>query len=656
LNSSNPNVLVCGHRSFAARGLVELLQAAGCTVTTFSRGSVSRDGIHVTGAVDHMHENPELPGPYDIVINYILLKDETIERNNAYLNSLLRFCESRQVKHLIHLSSMSVYASEQALINEQSIVETVPDRKGSYGSLKVASDLTLINNTPAELKLTMVRPGFILGPGLGDPMVGMGLRLGKNNVLLMGATKNVLPLTTRELVNDAIVRIVMQPNPGHRDVFLLADKKSPSRLEWLRGCCKVLGSGARVVSMPVPLWYLMGFGGGIVAKLAGMKLQPNKIARNVCRSQSYDASVSEKKLGMNFSIDWPKELSRSFNGQEKNYKLPYAPLTKKSLPGKQVTYIGFGQVVKQKHLPALKQLEFAGNISAFDVAARTTEDGHAVEPLENAKLPPSDLIVVASPGPVHNQAIPLLQQQDVPVLIEKPLCYRADELDAWVQFSTSRKAPVTVCQNYRFKTHVEKMIEHLRKYEPGKLLQVDLSFHSPSVVNEWRTWTRNERRARTLLMDYSIHYLDVACMFATQDWSLGHARYETDYNGHTNLIEGRLNSSTYPVNFVLRQGFMPRRAMLRFTFQNYLTFLGFYPDTFVAQMAHDGPALYAMQKKQAFNATLKKVIDKVTNRDSDPSHGRAYLAATDATGDGLRVQALASFYQAIFQLGQAVYE
>ena len=51
-------------------------------------------------------------------------------------------------------------------------------------------------------------------------------------------------------------------------------------------------------------------------------------------------------------------------------------------------------------------------------------------------------------------------------------------------------------------------------------------------------------------MDYSVHYLDVACMFATDGWQLANSRYELDYSGYTSLIEGRFNSPDYRI-FVL---------------------------------------------------------------------------------------------------------
>ena len=133
-------VLVCGHRAFAARGVVERLSGAGHEVMCFSRGALGRNGSVVTGAVERIADNPHLDCPFDTVVNYILLKNRTIEENTAYLESLLALCRRREAAHLIHFSSVSVYRSSIGHVTEETRVETDPRRKGSYGGLKIATE------------------------------------------------------------------------------------------------------------------------------------------------------------------------------------------------------------------------------------------------------------------------------------------------------------------------------------------------------------------------------------------------------------------------------------------------------------------------------------------------------------------------------------
>ena len=133
-------ILVCGHRSFAAKGLKQTLESAGHEVVCFSRGQVQSDGDVITGPVDQLHDNPHFTDQFDTVINYILLSDGSQQDNEAYLDSLVTFCEQKDVQHLIHISSISVYKAEEPLIHEGAEVEDKPERKGPYGSIKVIQD------------------------------------------------------------------------------------------------------------------------------------------------------------------------------------------------------------------------------------------------------------------------------------------------------------------------------------------------------------------------------------------------------------------------------------------------------------------------------------------------------------------------------------
>ena len=80
------NILICGHKSFAAKGLDGILRKAGWTVFTFTRGSVGKRRNAITGPVAEIGSNPHLQQRFECVINYILLKDEGIESNVAYVD------------------------------------------------------------------------------------------------------------------------------------------------------------------------------------------------------------------------------------------------------------------------------------------------------------------------------------------------------------------------------------------------------------------------------------------------------------------------------------------------------------------------------------------------------------------------------------------
>ena len=662
-------VLVCGASSFVGKNLVARLREAGHTVTRFGRGAVgssvdSQGILSITGPVDQMSANMVLAeaGPFDTVINFILLKDELVEPNQAFMQSLLTFCFGSGVKHLIHISSCSVYAGDLKLANETSPVETDVTRKGPYAALKVAQDRFLLENMPPieKLNVTFVRPGFVLGPGLLDPMVGMAARLPWNKLLILGDERNSLPVIQRDQVDAALVKIVDRVPMQQASVYILVHPSSPSRRVWLDECCRLLGVGHGTIGVPAFLWRTLAFGAGIVAKLIGMKRNPGRIIRNALRVQWFDSTATEKELGMELSFDWRHALIESMESQTPNFQIPYPPIQWRPTTAKHITFLGYGGIVKQKHLPAIKWIGFNGNIDAYDLRAGVDEKtGQPIRALDGTPISAADLYVVATPGRAHIHAIPVLQQApQATVMIEKPLCYSRDELAKWTDFAAGRSSPVLVCHNYRFKKNVAQMLEHLRKYNSGQLLHVDLLFQSPPVGKHYPAWRRAEREAQTLLMEYSLHYIDLACMFHSGTWDLSGVRHSLNPLGETSVIQGQLKSDAYTVSFLCRQAISPRRAKLLFTFQNYNIDLGFFPDTFVPYMAPDNPLLYSMERNASAMATGRKILDKLTKKDSDQSHPAAYLAATDPTQNlaaAIELKNLQNFYDVIFRIGDAVY-
>jgi predicted dehydrogenase len=207
------------------------------------------------------------------------------------------------------------------------------------------------------------------------------------------------------------------------------------------------------------------------------------------------------------------------------------------------------------------------------------------------------------------------------------------------------------------------MLQTMRKYNPGRLRHVSLHFHSPPVGNDSVAWLRDERRARTLLMDYALHFVDLACMFGDGPWAIDSLRHELNSSGQTELIEGHLTRSgadggAISAAILLRQGFGPRRARVDYAFQNYSVSLRFFPDTFALSMADDNAWQHKREYAAALKATMRKVVDRVTNRESDQSHALAIAGSFDARSglmSALTVQRIAPFYDLLFRIADRVY-
>jgi predicted dehydrogenase/nucleoside-diphosphate-sugar epimerase len=654
-------VVLCGHRSFASQGLGKLLEDVGCEVTKFSRGEESRDGNTITGKVSCLHVNPLFGENYDTVINYIVLANSSVEENEKYIESLLEFCKKKNVKHLIHISSISVYKANVSVINETAAVETEPRRKGSYGSLKVAQDEYIKKHLPNGIQLSLVRPGFILGEGLVDPIVGTGFRTPWNKLLVIGNSKSYLPVVSRDMVNQAIVKVLKNPSNEISEVLVLVDSNSPRRDKYLEACNHLLGCGTGVISLPVIFWLAAGVGGEIILRLLGKgNVKPLQKIRAACKRRQFHNVWTQKRLGMSFSMDWRETLCKSMDSQEVNFKLPYnPPITLGHMDLKRITYLGFGRIVHQKHLPALIKLGFGGDIDAYDLHPISDDKIQNIQTISKDQIDSSDLFVVATPGPAHIEALDILKKKKGKILLEKPLCYTLGELKQWEDFNKEHFSRVFVCHNYRFKKNVQSMLAHISTYNPGKLRNVSLIFQSQAVSKDDAVWLRKERQAHTLLIDYALHFLDLACMFGDGPWTVDNVHYELNTLGQTSLIDGRISCNTYLVNFLLRQGFMPRKAHLIFTFQNYSVNLRFFPDTFAAHMANDNSWMHKMEARRLRSSTGRKVVDKLFSKDSDLSHAYTYFAVSEGgneLADAISFNRLYDFYDLILKLCGIVYE
>ncbi len=655
----NKKVLICGFQSFAAQGLPQRLLESGCLVDGFARrktGPVFGLRQQISGNADKLTENAEFDQSYDIVLNYLLLKNGSIAENEQYLQQLIDFCLQKGVKHLIHISSVSVYPGRLVDVDESSPIETNPSAKGAYGALKVASDNYLLHNTPDSICLSFVRPGFILGKGLVDPIVGMAFRTPFNRLFLLGNRKNHVPITTREIVNRAVTVLAQKETTAlkSKQCYILVSPNSPDRLTYLKQLSTDAGYGKSPLWLPNPLWQAAASMLGILELGLNSKRNLRKPISNATRAQRFSSTKTATTLGLDLEVDWRREIIASIDGQERNFSLP-PPIERPMTDPSKIGYIGWGRIVQQKHLPALKRLGLNPKIVAYDLFERTDPNGQKIERIDISPLVPASLYVVATPGPQHHQAIEHCSKLTCPVLIEKPLAYNEEQLNAWLAFSTTYPSSLSVCHNYRFKSNVLQMWDFLKRYNSGPIKHVDVWFQSPPVANESTPWLRDEHRSRTLLYDYSIHFLDLACQLNPGEWKLNLARAEKNYRGETALIQGQATSSSYSVSFLLRQGSIPRRAKIRFVFQNYDATLDFFPETFSASMSPASPNILRRNASDLAKITRQKVYEKLTGKDSDRSHDLAILSSLSHSEQPLLIDRLSNFYRLLFCLGDCVY-
>lgn len=200
-------ILICGATSFVAKGLAELLRSKGHVIECFSRGKISKNGNVITGNYLTIENNENLPLSYDIVINYAVIKDGTVASNIQYIKSLVKMCQDKGVKKLIHFSSVMTYGYHVGMINENTPIETLEETwKKGYGEFKIAVDQYLMSiRESLPFEVVFVRPGYVLADNRPCPFI-RPLPLGFT--LIKGDNKSKQPIVKREEIHEAILKII----------------------------------------------------------------------------------------------------------------------------------------------------------------------------------------------------------------------------------------------------------------------------------------------------------------------------------------------------------------------------------------------------------------------------------------------------------------
>lgn len=280
-------ILICGHRSYAARGLKESLEKKGHHVLCFSRGEEKREGDIITGLVVNIVQNKHFTEPIDVVINFILIQNGDAKVNEEYMSALLLFCEKQRVKRLIQISSISSYPNDAELIEESSSTETRMDRKGHYGLIKSAADGALeraIGHTDVEIVLA--RPGYIVAEDNPHPFKGVAKFMGSKFAILIGNKKSTLPCIRRTTLHECLEEIATQINP--LSVYLLIEGENTTKYSYFK-------SQSKALVLPLPKW-LFFLAANIARTLHLIGDKTSSGVKGVFKVQKFNNTITKNKL------------------------------------------------------------------------------------------------------------------------------------------------------------------------------------------------------------------------------------------------------------------------------------------------------------------------------------------------------------------------
>ncbi len=655
------NIVLLGDRSFIARGFAERLEKEGHTCFVYGPGPVGRTGQVIRGPVAELAQNPHWPERADWIINFILLRDRPVEENVEYCGKVLDLARRLQCRGVIHLSSIMAFRFDENLITENSRIGEEWAGKPFYSGVKIATDHFLLKNA-GDIRVLFVRPGFVLGLGHDNVMAGVASAIFGGWVLLLGNPRQFFPVTSRDSVQQALLNILKKDDWRNGEVFLVVDPKSPTRKEYMRACCNQVGRGFHLAALGGWFWYPAALAGELLARLMGNK-SPCVLSRihTTFRGIRYDSTGTEAKLGMSLASDWRNQLAGSYEGQKPNVQVPAVEEIKGvDLRGvKKILFLGLGRIVFQKHLPALKELGFAGTLDVFDPGLKELP----ALPFPAAKVDrpaasDAPIAVIASPPAFHAPALRELPPTVRLLMVEKPLAIRRQDIEAWKTAGDGGRR-VVLFHNYRVKRNVLRFLEFVRGHNPGELKGVRVVVDTGPIAGDPAPWRRDERASRTLLYDFGIHYLDLAAWFGERYEGVTDVTFRQGFRGDTSEMLGTARFSNYPIVFQIRQGRGISRHQVHFDFANYSARLTFHPDTFTALYGNDMilNRFYEFWNDVAFMG--RYVFCRLRGRDQDVSHRRAYehglRELRDGTPGPLSLGRVQTTYRILSDISRVVY-
>lgn len=273
-------ILICGATSFVANGFKELLLSKGYEVDTYGR----KDGNYL-----NIDKSQFLSSNYYAVVNFAVLKDQSVDENIKYLKALVKMCQEHGVKKLIHFSSIMVYNRNNKKINELTDIDSSKNTlmKG-YGIIKIATDEYLnsvCNYLPFEL--IRVRPGFVLASNVPCPFIKH--LIGPINIIL-GNKKSTMPVVRREDIHTALISIL--ENEKNMPVYMFYPNDHMTKYQYAK-------KSVNGVILCLPKWLFKDIP-YFLAKLHILPWSLYSRFEGMFTCMEYSSIETEKKLNIKF--------------------------------------------------------------------------------------------------------------------------------------------------------------------------------------------------------------------------------------------------------------------------------------------------------------------------------------------------------------------
>jgi len=122
-----------------------------------------------------------------------------------------------------------------------------------------------------------------------------------------------------------------------------------------------------------------------------------------------------------------------------------------------------------------------------------------------------DALVVASPNDTHKTVLKdvFAAKRVLPVLVEKPVCTTARDVDWLRKAGASHPAPIWVAMEYRYMPPVQELMAAIGKGKLGDLRMLAIREHRFPFLEKVGDWNRFSQRTGGTLVEKCCHFFDL---------------------------------------------------------------------------------------------------------------------------------------------------
>jgi predicted dehydrogenase len=122
-----------------------------------------------------------------------------------------------------------------------------------------------------------------------------------------------------------------------------------------------------------------------------------------------------------------------------------------------------------------------------------------------------DALVIASPNDTHAAILAdiFAAPRALPVLVEKPVCTRMEDVAPLMRAAASHRAPIWVAMEYRYMPPVVELLAEIRAGTIGALRMLSIREHRFPFLEKVGDWNRFSARTGGTLVEKCCHFFDL---------------------------------------------------------------------------------------------------------------------------------------------------